>query len=140
MPSSKTKRQARTELYAAFKTHYDASGLSPLLPIAWNNVPFKQTGVEYIRVTFAHASGTIAALGNEKYRRIGILTINVWTPEGDDGDERNDEIAEVVMDFLETFDLAGWRIRDPGPVDTGVADAYNQSAAIATLEYDTLRT
>jgi len=110
-----------------------------VVPLLWDNIDAKLDGTEFVRVQSAHASGTIAALGNEKYRRTLILTLNIWTPEGG-GQQRSDEVSEVVLDFLETFSLASWTIEDPGLIDAGVFDGYYQASALATLKYDTLRT
>lgn len=138
MPSSKTPREARTEIYADFLAHWLASSASAV-PIAWDNVDFKQSGVEYIRVQLQHVSGTIAALGNEKYRREMLMTINIWTPEGG-GQKRSDELGEVVLAFIETFSLTVFRVRDPGFNEIGVFDGFYQSSVVATIEYDALRT
>lgn len=96
-------------------------------------------GTEFIAVQFQHISGTIAALGDECYRREAIMTINIWTPEGA-GQRRSDQVAEAALEFLETFALGGWFIRDPGMNEIGVFSGYYQSSAVATLLYDTLRT
>ncbi len=138
MPSSRTPRQARTSIYLAFKTYWDAASESGV-KIAWDAVDFKTTGVEYLLVQLRHAAGTIAALGNEKYRRIAVLTININTPEGS-GQKRSDEIGEAVLGFLETMDIAGIRVRDPGLVEAGITRGFYQSSGIATIEYDALRT
>lgn len=144
MASSKTPRAARVELYTDFKAHWDASPLAlnddgDIVRVMWDNIDAKTDGDEFIFVQFQHIGGTIAALGNEKYRRDGIFVVNIWTPEGK-GQERSDALAEAVLDYLEKFSLGGWRIRDPGFNDLGVFDGYYQSNASATLEYDALRT
>lgn len=138
MPSSKTPQQAREQLYQSFLTYWLASSASEVT-LAWDNVDFKTLGTEFVHVSSAHIGGTIGALGNEKYRRIVILTINIWTPEGA-GQKRSDELGEAVLAWIETFDLAGWRIRDPGFNEVGVFSGYYQSNVITTLEYDALRT
>ena len=138
MPSSKTPRTARQDLYQSFLTYWLASSFSEV-SLAWDNVDFKTLGSEFVHVSSAHRSGTIAALGNEKYRRVVIMTINIYTPEGA-GQKRSDELGEAVLGWVETFNLAGWRIRDPGYTEVGVFSGYYQSNVIATLEYDALRT
>lgn len=138
MPSSKTPRVARTELYDAFLTFWLASSQSGV-PIAWDNVDYKTDGTEFIRVQAQHIAGEIAALGNEKYRRELLMTINVWTPEGA-GQRRSDEVGEAALEFFETFSIGGWMIRDPGFNEVGVFSGYYQSSAVATLLYDSLRT
>lgn len=138
MPSTKTPRQARTEIYADFLAHWLASAQSAVR-LAWDNVDFKTAGTEWVLVQLQHTSGTIAALGNEKYRRTILLTFNIWTPEGG-GQKRSDEIGEAVLDYIETFALDGFRVRDPGFNEIGVFDGYYQSSVLATIEYDALRT
>ena len=138
MPSSKTPREARTEIFADFRAYWLASSESAV-PLAWDNVDFKTAGTEFVLVQFQHATGTIAALGNEKYRREGLLTFNIWTVEGK-GKKRSDEIAEAVLAYVETFALSVFRVREPGFNEIGVVDGYYQSSVIATIEYDSLRT
>ena len=138
MPSSITPRGARTSIYASFKTYWDASAESAVR-LVWDNIDFKTAGTEFVHISSAHVSGTIAALGNEKYRRTLILTINIWTAEGS-GQQRSDEIGENVLAWIETFAVAGFRLRDPGFNEVGVFSGYYQSNVIATLEYDSLRT
>lgn len=138
MASTKTPRAARVELYTAFKAHWDG-GAESAVRIMWDNIDAKTDGNEFIFVQFQHIGGTIAALGNEKYRREGIFVVNIWTPEGG-GQERSDALGEAVLEYVENFSLAGWRIRDPGFNDLGVFDGYYQSNVSATLEYDALRT
>lgn len=144
MPSSKTPRAARTELYADFWTFWQASAAAldedgNVVRVMWDNIDAKTDGSEFVFLQFQHIGGTIAALGNEKYRRDGIFVANIWTPEGK-GQKRSDELAEAVLEYVETFNLAGWLIRDPGFIDVGVFDGYYQSNVSATLEYDALRT
>lgn len=138
MATSKTPRQARTELYDSFLTYWLASAESEV-SLVWDNIDFKTQGTEFVHVSSAHVSGTIGALGNEKYRRTVILTVNIWTPEGA-GQKRSDELGEAVLAWIETFNIAGWRLRDPGFNEIGVFGGYYQSSVIATLEYDSLRT
>ncbi len=138
MPSSKTPREARAEIFADFQTFWLASGEAGVT-LAWDNVDFRTAGTEFVMVQLQHTTGTIAALGNEKYRREMLLTFNIWTVEGK-GKRRSDEIGEAVLAYIETFALSVFRIRDPGFNEIGVVDGYYQSSVIAIIEYDALRT
>jgi len=138
MATSRTPREAREAIYQSFFTYWSGTPQSEV-SLVWDNIDFKMQGTEFIHVSSAHVSGTIGALGNEKYRRTMILTINIWTPEGS-GQKRSDELAEVILAWVETFNVAGFRIRDPGFNEIGVFSGYYQSSVIATLEYDALRT
>lgn len=138
MPSSKTPREARTEIFTDFQTFWLA-GAESAVPLAWDNVDFKTAGTEFILVQLQHTTGTIAALGNEKYRREMLLTFNIWTVEGK-GKKRSDDIGEAVLAYIETFALSVFRVRDPGFNEIGVVDGYYQSSVIAFIEYDALRT
>lgn len=138
MPSSKTPREARADIFSNFQTYWLASGESAV-PLAWDNVDFKTAGTEFVLVQLQHTTGTIAALGNEKYRREMLLTFNIWTVEGK-GKRRSDEIAEAVLGYIETFALSVFRVREPGFNEIGVVDGYYQSSVIAIIEYDALRT
>lgn len=139
MPSSRTPREFRTEMQESFLTYWNASGLDPLPPIVWDNKPFTREGDEYVSFNIAHATGTIAALGNEKYRRLGRVVLNIWVPEGD-GQQRTDELAEAALGWFETVELAGVRLRETGYNETGSFGGYWQSAIASQFEYDAIRT
>jgi len=138
MATSRTPREARELIYQSFLTYWLSTSQSEV-SLVWDNIDFKTQGTEFVHVSSAHVSGTIGALGNELYRRTMILTINIWTPEGA-GQRRSDELAEVVLAWVETLDIPGFRPRDPGFNEIGVFSGYYQSSVIVTLEYDALRT
>ena len=105
----------------------------------YDNKDFPADGAEYVHLNIAHVSGTIPALGNDKYRRSGVLVVNIWAQEGK-GMSRADELAEAALGWLETLELAGVRFRDPGLTESGASGGYWQGAASARFEYDTIRT
>lgn len=138
MASSQTPKQARDALYAAFNTYWLSTAYAAVT-LAWDNIDSHQDGAEYVRVQAQHVAGTIAALGNELYRREILLVLNIFTPEGQ-GQQRSDELAEAVLAFVETLNVSNFRVRDPGFNEVGVFDGYYQSSVLANIEYDALRT
>lgn len=141
MPSTRTPREFRTAVQASFKAHWDAytfsNGNRP--PVVWDNKGFQRQGGEYVHVSISHSTGTIAALGNEKYRRLGNIVINFFVPEGE-GQARQDELAEALLAWFETFSVAGVRLRDPSYNEAGSFGGYWQSSIQAGFEYDAVRT
>lgn len=138
MPSSATPRVVRTAVQLNFKTYWDAVEATPA-PVVYDNKHFPTDGSEYLHFNFSHAGGTIAALGNEKYRRSGIIVINIFVPEAQ-GQARADALAEFALAWLETFSVLNVRLRDPGSNDIGAFGGYWQANASASFEYDALRT
>ena len=56
------------------------------------------------------------------------------------GKARADELAEILLDFVESLRIQGIRVRNPGLTETGRTGDWFQANANATLEYDSYRT
>lgn len=138
MATTKTPRQARLNILQSFKDYWDASPYASV-PVVYDNVNYKTDGSEYVGVGVAHNGGTIASLGNEQYRRTGVLVVNMNVPEGN-GQARIDALAEAVLEWIETFNVAGIRLRDPGYNEIGSFGGYWQANVSAGFEYDAIRT
>lgn len=139
MTTSKTPGQARTQIKTSFNAAIAASSIAGI-GIAWGNKFYARDGKEYLRFSAQHLPGQLAALGNQFYRRPLLVSVDIFVPEGE-GEARTDTIMEVVLGWVETLNLAGFRVRDPvGPNDVGVFDGFNQSNVSAQMEYDSLRT
>jgi hypothetical protein len=138
--TTKTPGQAKSELKASLLAHLTASTITGIA-VAWGNKHFDRAGkTEYLRATFQHLPGTLAALGNTLYRRPMLASIDVFVQEGR-GEDRTDAITEVLLAWLEKLNVSNFRLRDPvGPNDIGVFDGFNHTNVSARLEYDALRT
>ena len=128
-------------LNAAFRAHWVAAGEDPAR-IAWDYLPFPTDNVpDFVRFGFQHATGTLAALGtgSSRYvRRFGIISAVIYVRMGEDPARRL-ALTEVVLEFLEIVNVAGFSIEDPGAADNGVVEGWNQVNCTATAYYDLVR-
>jgi len=133
-----TPREFRVAVLQDFKTYWDASGPTPAVQVAYDNIDIKPDGAEWIQFTVGHGSGTIAALGQKFFRRTGLIVANIYVREGQ-GQQRIDEIAEALLAWIERFEVGGGRVRDPGYIELGSVGGWWQANVSATFEYDALR-
>ncbi len=134
-----TPRTFRTSVQANFNTYWAGAGLTPAVPVVWDNIDYNRDGTEFVHFGVAHGAGTIASLGNKQYRRNGTIVANIYVPEGK-GQERVDEISEALLGWFETFAVAGVRLRDAGLIDIGAVGGWWQANVSAGFEYDAFRT
>jgi len=128
-------------LNAAFRTHWLAAS-EDAARIAWDTLPFNTDDVpDFVRFGFQHASGEHAALGagaSRYMRRFGIISAVIYVRMGEDPARRH-ALTEIVLEFLEIVDVAGFSIEDPGASDEGVVEGWNQVNCTASAHYDLTR-
>lgn len=140
--STRTPAQARDAIRTAFGAAWTAAG-EDLGIVAWDNLDFDPSGLPaYVFASFAHASGTIAALGagSKTYqRRNAIFSAQIFVRHNT-GQARADELAEIILEFVESARIQGIRIRDPGMTEVGRTVQFFQVNVTAVIEYDSIRT
>ena len=139
--STRTPAQFRDAVRTAFAAHWTGAGES-LNVVAWDNVGFNPSNLdEYVFLNVAHASGTIASLGTGvdiQQRRTVIFAAQIFVRHNT-GQSRADELAEIVLDFLESSKLSGIRFRDIGLNEAGRINEFFQVNVNCTVEYDSYR-
>lgn len=139
--STRTPAQFRDEVRTAFATFWTGKGES-LDAIGWNNLSFDPSNLdEYIFLNLAHASGTIASLGtgvDTQIRRTVIFAAQIFVRHNT-GQQRADELSELVLEFLESAKLPGIRFRDIGLTEAGRVNEWFQVNANCSVEYDSYR-
>ena len=139
--STRTPAQFRDAVRTAFGSHWTGAGES-LDAVAWNNVGFNPSNLdEYVFLNLAHSSGTIASLGtgvDTQQRRTVIFAAQIFVRHNT-GQARADELAEIVLDFMESSKLTGIRFRDIGLTEAGRVNEWFQVHANCTIEYDSYR-
>ena len=139
--STRTPAQFRDAVRTAFGTVWTGAGES-LDVVAWDNVYFDPQNLDaYVFAGLAHASGELASLGtgNEvQVRRVAIFAAQIFVRH-DTGQARADELAEVILDFLESTHLTGIRFRDIGLTEVGRVNQWFQVNVNAQVEYDSFR-
>lgn len=139
--STRTPAQFRDDVRTAFGAHWTAAG-EDLAIVAWDNVYFDPENLDaYVFAGLAHASGEFASLGagnSIQVRREAIFAAQIFVRHNT-GQDRADELAEIVLDFLESTHLTGIRFRDIGLTEAGRVNQWFQVNANAQVEYDSFR-
>lgn len=140
--STRTPAEFRDIVRTAFSTFWTGAGES-LDTVAWDNLYFNPgNGAEYISLGLAHTSGELASLGagtSIQVRRTAVFAAQIFVRHNT-GQARVDELAEKVLDFLESSKLTGIRIRDIGMTEAGRVAQWFQVNVNAQIEYDSYRT
>lgn len=139
--SSRTPAQFRDTVRTAFGAHWTAAG-ETFDAVAWNNLSYDPGGRDsYLHVGLAHASGSVASLGagaSTQMRRETIFAAQIFVKHNT-GQARADDLAEVVLDFLESLHLTGIRVRDPSMIELGRINEWFQVNVNAQIDYDSIR-
>ncbi len=142
MAATKTPEGQIDALNVAFLAHWTAAGELPAR-IAWDTLPFDTSKVpDFVRFGFQHNLGTVAALGagaSRYIRRFGIISAVVYVRKGEQAARRL-ALTEILLGFLETVNVAGISVEDPGADDLGIVDGWNQVNCTGTARYDLIRT
>jgi len=140
--STRTPAQVREAILTAFSTVWTTAG-EDLATIAWDNLDFDPQGLEnYVFVSFAHSTGTVAALGagaSTYNRRTAIFAAQIFVRHNT-GQSRAEALAEIVLDFVESARIQGIRFREPTMTSVGRGAEWFQVNVNAVVEYDTIRT
>ena len=140
--ANKTITGQHDAINAAFLAAWELAGESRAR-IAWDTEDFDTTTVtDFVWFGFQHNTGEHAALGTggSRYlRRFGIISAVVYVRKGEQA-ARRQAMTEIVMDFLELVDVAGFSIENPSANELGLVDGWNQVNCIAEAHYDLIRT
>lgn len=106
------RQQARDDILGWFKSKWDlVPAPVPLAIYDGTNTPPPDAVLEWIRVTLAFGAlsqQTLQTVGNRRFNRSGILTIQLFTPFARAGQgERADVLAQAIIDALEGCETPG---------------------------------
>jgi len=139
--STRTPAQFRDAVRTAFGAHWIGAG-EDLGIIAWDNLSFDPSNLpEYVFASLAHASGDFTSLGTGsevQVRREAIFAAQIFVRHNT-GQSRADDIAEIILNFLESARITGIRFRDIGVTEAGRVQQWFQVNVNAQLEYDSYR-
>jgi hypothetical protein len=140
--STRTPSQFRDAVRTAFGAHWTGAG-EDLDIVAWDNVSFNPRNLQaYVFAGLAHASGELASLGTGsevQVRRTAIFAAQIFVRHNT-GQQRADDLSEIILDFLESAHLQGIRIRDIGVTEAGRINQWFQVNVNAQIDYDSFRT
>ncbi len=139
--STRTPAQFRDAVRTAFGAHWTGAG-EDLAIIAWDNVSFNPRNSEaYVSLGLSHSTGSLASLGagsTIQTRRVAIFAGQIFVRHNT-GQARADELAEIILDFLESAKITGIRFRDMGIIEAGRVNQWFQVNVNSQVEYDSFR-
>lgn len=140
-----TLGQARDEICAVFRTAWIAGPPSSTLPVLYPDVSQEiPASSAWARVTVAHNVGGQATLANEsgqrRFRHVGIVTVQIFTPTGD-GQVLSDQLITIVKDAFEGVTTTPGRVifRRTRVNEVGQEGQWFQVNVLADFEYDEVK-
>lgn len=139
--STRTPAQFRDAVRTAFGAHWTGAG-EDLAIIAWDNVSFNPRNSEaYVSLGLSHATGSLASLGagsTIQVRRVAVFAGQIFVRHNT-GQARADQLAEIILDFLESARITGIRFRDMGVTEAGRVNQWFETNVNSQVEYDSFR-
>lgn len=139
-----SRTAARDEILAFFRTAWTANGESSSVPVLWDDVKGEiPANTAWARVTVQHASGEQATLsdhvGNRKFRREGLVTIQVFTQFGQ-GLRKADVLGKIAADAFEGKATQNqiW-FRDVTVNEIGQSGDWFQTNVLVSFIYDEIK-
>jgi len=138
---SLTFAEARDEILAVFKSAWDATGYEAIYEDVKKQRPDDDD--PYAVVTLRHAAGFQATLagatGTRTFRRLGLLTIQVFTPIGN-GLQDSYVLGKVAADAFEGSSTPGgvW-FRDVRLNEIGRDGKFFQTNVLIDFQYDEIK-
>ena len=105
-------------------------------PVAWPNKGFQPQSQEpWVRLTILGGDGRQVATAGRRLRRVGVITAQVFVPEGS-GDRKAHEIADAVAGIFEAMTLEGVRFRAADLEHVGADGGWYQLNVSIPFEWD----
>lgn len=142
-----TRTQARDEILTQFKTVWDAGPESTGVLVRYPDAPSDppSTQVPWVRMTVQHnpTGGQVTlrgAIGERRFRRFGIVTVQVFTIFGE-GMVLADRLSEIVQGAFEGVRTSpgGVIFRAVNAVEIGKSKEWFQTNVLAQFEYDEVK-
>lgn len=145
---------ARNEVMALLNTAWLANGTSADVPLLWDNVSGnappkpdstgKAEAGSWARAQMRHNVGGQVSLaddqGRRRWRRSGIITVEVYTPLGTGFDRLHDELVQIVKDAFEgKTTVSDIIFSDVAPREIGPDGPWFQSNVLIAFEYDEVK-
>lgn len=142
-----TYEEARDEILAHFTTAWNAQASPPLL--LYDDKPRDlPDAAPYARITLQNNTAGQVTLGGKpslggggrRFRRNGIVTVQIFTPFGD-GLTTADPLVDLAVDAFEGEDTGSDRIefRNVRANEVGHDGVWHQTNVIAEFEYDRVK-
>jgi len=134
-----TIQETRDSILTIF--HDAWTGANPTYPVVYQDSPVQKpsTLLPWARVTLTHVSGRQATLcgadGSQRFRREGVLFVQIFTPMGD-GLTRSDSLTNVVIQAFEGQRFDGGFFKNVRVNEIGPDGDHYQVNVIAEFEWD----
>ncbi|MEE8551509.1 MAG: phage tail terminator-like protein [Gemmatimonadota bacterium] len=133
-----TYEEARDLLSAFVTTNWNVATSSA--PLLYDNLNADRPATPSLfgRLNIQHVSGMLAALGASRFRRMGVLSVQVFVPLGS-GTQQADQVAESLVEALEGVGpttLENVWLRNIGMREVGPDGTYHQVNVEADFTFD----
>lgn len=99
-----TQRTLRKEIED--KVRAWANSQSPVIKIAYENVPFEKTDDTFIQLYIIPAASVNNTVDAKRVTLLGILQFNIFTKAGE-GTKKSEDLAQALIDLFPVFPKTG---------------------------------
>jgi hypothetical protein len=133
-----TQAQAREAIYLRFTTQWGTRTTS-----TFENETFDDTKqeVSWVRLSVRHTGGgqdTLGKKGSRKYRRAGLIQVQIFTPKDAGLDEADGHVA-VLKTIFEGESFSGVDCNDLFPRERGEDGKWYLTVVECDFDYDEIR-
>jgi hypothetical protein len=140
-----TIAQAIDEIHGIFKTAWDADSSSQNVPVLYSDVSDEPpVSGAWARITISHSSSFQATLssdsGTRRYRRVGTVTVEVYTPTGG-GRVLSTTLSTIAKNAFEGVTTAPGQVifRNARLIEVGQEGNKYHVNILADFEYDEVK-
>ncbi len=139
-----TLTEARDEILSTFKAAWDADSNSQNIVVFYDDTRKDLSSeTSWVRISVQHNIGYQATLTsasmNQRWRRKGIVFVQVFTPLGD-GMKTNDVLSSIVRNAFEGKTTSKDIIfRNVSIREIGESEKWFQTNVVAEFEYDEIK-
>ena len=136
-----TRDQARDEIHAKFASAWAETELPILYTDIAQDIPASGSWCRLVVAFTNSAQATLGGeTGNRRFRRVGIVTVQIFTDFGD-GQVTADRLAQIAVNAFEGEVTSPGRVifRNVRAVDVGRDGPWTQTNVLAEIEYDEVK-
>ena len=126
-----------SEAEAAVRAYFNTEWFN-LTPIAWPDINFNPPNETWVRFSMKNNDGfqaSIGSPGNNKFRRTGMVYIQVFQKEGQASTDARAK-ADAAADIFLANDLDGILFKNINSKQIGNSDGWYQINVSAEFQYD----
>lgn len=136
---------ARDAMLGMFKTGWNAQ-TPPVPPVAYPDMKFTAPDASsaWARITVQHVHGsrqvTLGQPGNRRFRKVGVITVQIFTPPGD-GLTLADQLVKIAVDIFEGKSTVddGVQFLNVRPIEVGLNGSWQHNNVQVDFNYDVIK-